>query len=462
MFSKTISARFLTAFLSLFILLTTILNLSAVLFLRHDLVQDDRRFQQDRLLQYWAVYRTGGIDLLRNELNVEQLAYGKRFFALRISTSGNRTLLLYVPAPWEGFDLAWAFSHTPLDEGKIYRVAGPGTRSRLEIRNLHLPDGNVLQLAVSTEERDGIVVSFATGSAVLALLIAVPGLLLSVAIARRLVRPLSDLSKAIAALEPADIGKEPISIPSATDEVVALTDRFNAMGGRIQQLISGFREGLDNIAHDLQTPVTRLMQRAELALGNDDRELLRDALRGCVDEATHVHGILRSIMAISRAENALDRERMQPVDLSVLVGDLIDLYAYAQMDEQSRFTFRHPSESVTVLGNADALRQALANLLDNALKYSPMGSPVTIDLAVTDGVVHLTVRDEGEGIAPADLPHIWERTYRGDKSRSRSGSGLGLSLVKAVTEAHGGTVNVESAPGEGSLFDIALPILVSG
>jgi len=110
-----------------------------------------------------------------------------------------------------------------------------------------------------------------------------------------------------------------------------------------------------------------------------------------------------------------------------------------------------------VAGDRNRLAQAIANLLDNAVKYTRAGGQVVIAAGTTDGAARVTVTDTGIGISPDDLPHIWDRLYRGDRSRSERGLGLGLSLVKAIALAHGGRVSVESTPGRGSVFTLHLP-----
>lgn len=150
------------------------------------------------------------------------------------------------------------------------------------------------------------------------------------------------------------------------------------------------------------------------------------------------------------------RLRIEPVNLTAVVGDAADLYSDVAGQKGVELT-ANLSEPVHVAGDRNRLAQAIANLLDNAVKYTPAGGQVVIAAGTTDGAARVTVTDTGIGISLDDLPHIWDRLYRGDRSRSERGLGLGLSLVKAIALAHGGRVSVESTPGRGSVFTLHLP-----
>jgi signal transduction histidine kinase len=167
--------------------------------------------------------------------------------------------------------------------------------------------------------------------------------------------------------------------------------------------------------------------------------------------------MLNALMDISEAETGVLRLTREPVDLRGLAEETIDLYEDVAEAKTIAVTLT-PGESVVVSGARDRLRQALANLLDNALKYTPDSGRVTITVARDGSDAVLTVEDTGIGIDAKDLPRIWERLYRADPSRSERGLGLGLSLVKAYVEAHGGRVEAVSQPGSGSRFVVRLPL----
>jgi signal transduction histidine kinase len=167
--------------------------------------------------------------------------------------------------------------------------------------------------------------------------------------------------------------------------------------------------------------------------------------------------MVNTMLMISEIESGLRPAGMDPVDLVALIAEACDLFEPVADEQKVTVTFHRPTASVTVQGNAAALQRMVANLLDNAIKYTPAGGKVWIHLHIGKQEVEIQFQDTGIGIAPDDAPHIFERFYRCDRSRRHPGSGLGLSLARAVARAHDGTLEVHSKPGEGSLFTVHLP-----
>ncbi len=417
--------------------------------------QVDREAVESTLVQFAAAYTRGGPDALAREIRTIQLAAAAPG-PLFVRTVGTRqdVIFLSMPDAWRGFDLSQLA--TPYSGQQTWTTArGPGGLT-LDVASVRLPDGTLFQVGKSTERREELLRRFRR------VLLLVFGSILLVGLAGGTLltwsaqRPLRTLSSTLRRIM--RTGRTDARVPEEDpgDALGELSVLVNAMLDRIDAVVSGMRGALDNVAHDLRTPMTRLRGMAETALASNDPTTLREALADVLEESDRVTAMLSTLMDISEAETGTMALRLEPVNLVDLIHQTVELYEDLAEDKGVSVQV-HVDGELPVPVDRNRMRQVLANLLDNAVKYTPAGGHIELGARRDAGGVVITVTDTGIGIPPDELPRIWDRLYRGDKSRSARGLGLGLSLVKAIVEAHGGTVAAHAAPAGGARFELRLP-----
>lgn len=253
--------------------------------------------------------------------------------------------------------------------------------------------------------------------------------------------------------------------PAARDEIGRLARAFNSMVARLEAAFARQKRFVADVSHELRTPLTGLGGSLEILLfgaTTDDEEATHHLMSGMYAEVERMQRLVTDLLALTRLDEGRLKLRLTPVEVAPLLADVC-----AQMQSQvhgQSLTYQVPPGLPALHGDADQLRRVLLNLVENALKFTPAGGCVELRAAnEKPGWVRLSIQDTGAGIPSEALPHVFERFYRADSSRTRhashiGGSGLGLSLARELVEAHGGTIAISSSVDQGTTVTLSLPV----
>jgi heavy metal sensor kinase len=275
-------------------------------------------------------------------------------------------------------------------------------------------------------------------------------------LSRRALAPVDAMTRAARSISVESLSRR-LPIPRTGDEIERLARAWNGLLERLESSVKRIRRFTADASHELRTPVSLIRATAELALRRErEADDYRKSLREIEIEAGRMTELVESMLAVARADSGGGNMTMSSVDVDHLADEVVTQTELLAQGKGIQLAKRASSAPAVAQANEAGLRRLLRILLDNALEHTPPGGSITVDVERWNGSVGLSVRDTGEGIAPAALPHIFERFYRSDHSRGGKGAGLGLSLAQLIARAHGSEIEVESKPGEGSCFRIAL------
>lgn len=350
-------------------------------------------------------------------------------------------------------------------EEDIYREATGRTGEHWYVRDerMDLDEGNSiwLRLFISMDTMENLnhrstVLIYFTFPA-LVLLAAVGGYL----IARRAFRPVAQIARTAEGIADGSDLKKRIDLTGARDELYQLARVFDDMLERLQRSFDRERRFTSDVSHELRTPVAGILAQSEFAISevaSDDDRI--SALSDIHRRASDMSELIGKLLTLTRMDAGQTPLQPEPLELRMMLEIAAMQMADAAAAQGMEIVLEDGRE-ITVCCDQTMMMQAVLNLISNAIRYGqpPSGGGVIRLLAAVDsGWARLSVRDEGPGIAEADLPHVFERFYQADASRHREGYGLGLALVRQIAELHGGRVTVESRQGEGCCFSIWLPM----
>jgi len=337
-------------------------------------------------------------------------------------------------------------------------IAVQGRRHKARTVYGSIGSAAILQIGMSLEDDDEFLAGFRKIVGVTVGLVMALAAFIGWFMARRALTQVEEVTRTAQAISATDLDQR-VPIKGRADEIDRLATTFNDMLDRIQKLVTEMKEMTENIAHDLRSPITRIRGMAEMALTTgkaiDEYEA---AAASTVEDCDRLLEMINTMLYISQTEAQATAGKLptEEVDMTGVVRNACELFQPVAEDKGVNLVVDIGAH-LKVRGVLQALQRMLANLIDNALNYTPRPGTVTVSVSGDERLGIIAVKDTGVGIAPDELPHIFRRFYRGDRSRSRPGAGLGLTLVEAIVHAHGGRISVTSALDAGTTFTVTLP-----
>lgn len=403
------------------------------------------------------ILNDGDADTVREEFAAIAMASGTTDYFVRLTDAAGRVLQSSDLGAWPDVpDARQVLAGEAAGAVRFQSLDLPDLRRQARLLSVRVDDDRYLQIGVSLEDSVLFFDHFRrVGLLVLAAMIGLGGVT-GWALARKAMAGIEGVTAAATRIADGHFS-ERVEVAGQGREIDRLVAAFNTMAARVQTVLIEMRQVNDNIAHDLRSPLTRIRGLAEGAVvgGTVSGEGVEVA-GSIVEECDRLMQVINTMLDITEAEAGLGGLKLAELDLAELVGQAVELFAGVAEDQGIVLAGAAPAP-VPVRGDRRKLQRALANLVDNAIKYTPAGGRVRVSAVVRDGCAELVVSDTGPGIAAADRPHIFDRFFRSDRSRHQPGNGLGLSLAQAVAHAHGGAIALADAPGGGSVFTLSFP-----
>ena len=455
---KKIHFRLAIIFSLIFILSSGILFIFSFLFLYNSMNNSEEDETNRRLLNYWALFQSNGIEQVIREIDKESFLYGDSPFFARIASKENITLFLRYPEAWSEYSIE-GLEDIPIsnfEKTLILRTENSG--NVLKAYTVYLSEDYILQIGISTIRSTDLLTLYRRNFIFILLGLMLLGFGTGAFFSGRFLSPIKNLNSTLKEIITTGDFSKRIKERGIDDDLEEITLLFNQMLQRIETLIYQMKDNLDIVAHDLRTPLTIFRGYAEHAIQEPKNvKAAGEALYASLEQSEKIISMLNTIMDISEAESGTLKLNKENLDLKPLVSSLVEMYGC--IGEERNITITLSSIECRINADPVRIRQAIGNILDNAVKYSPDNSIINIDIENYDQQILIRIKDRGLGIAKEDISFIWDRLYRSPKVKYIPGTGLGLSLVKAVIQSHNGSISIESSLKTGSEFKIYFPKL---
>lgn len=409
-------------------------------------------------LEYHAILEQESFDQVLAELDIESEEEDLNSVFFRIFSPEGELIASTDMQSWGDVDI----SKTAL---KKLSPSAPYVLEMLElphypykIRTIYglLSPDKILQIGISLEENEKYLMIFRNMFLIIMVVIQFLSGFIGWLISKNAVKGIREVVRTANEISGGAYDKR-VHAENKTREIKQLEIAFNNMLDRIRALLTNMKEMIDNIAHDLRSPLTRIRGIAEMNLLADKSiEDYKDMAASTVEECDNLIDMINTMLDITEMESGIGETDIREIDLNGLILQIADFFSPVADENDVRIRTALPEEC-RIQGDKQKFQRVLMNLLENAIKFTPPGGEVFINLAETADHIRIEFKDTGIGIARDDLPKIFDRFYRADRSRTHAGLGLGLSLVKAIVESLGGSITVASTLNKGSIFTVTMP-----
>lgn len=405
-----------------------------------------------------AALNEGGIDTVRAEIAEEAEEEDENNIFFRVISRDGEILATTNMSSWGNIDISNKTVSAQDSQANyvLQTLAIPGREYKARVISAPIGPKEIFQMGMTLEKEEEYLKIFRNLFYLLFLVMAFISSLFGWFIARQGLRDVEEVTRTAIEISSGSHDKR-VRVKDRYEEIERLGNAFNMMLDRIQSILLAMREINDNIAHDLRSPLARIRGIAEMTLVREkSADDFKKMAVSTVEECDTLIDMVNTMLEITEAEAGVAPQNIEEFDLAKLISDACDLFRPIADDKHIDINLSIPDE-LHFRTDRKKLQRMVTNLLENAIKYSPDGGTVAISVLVHEGQIDIVIKDNGIGISQDDQPHIFERFYQSDKSRSTTGIGLGLSLAKAFAVALGGKIIVKSTLGEGSTFTVNLP-----
>lgn len=457
-YPTTLSSRLAIWYTLTFLVLFSVILLSLYVFMKSTFDEDMEEDLVGDVEELQEIYEEQGMSSFLREINQEISTEDPEQFFIRLTDTAGEVLLQSEVSDWQTLVDAASLSQALLEADETVHV-DQILKGDMEARTAagFIGSDMVLYLGETMEERDDVlndlfVICLIVFSTILPL-----GALSGWWMSQKAVRGIKEVSQAVDDLGNGRLDRR-VVVRSHGDEVTELADKFNEMAEQIRKLISEMREMTDNIAHDLRSPLGRIRAISESVLSSSGtQEDFEKAASDTLEECDRLLLMINMTLDVAEAEANIREPNSEEVNLSALAEDACELYCPLAENKHIQLSTNLATDC-SVYGNKHNLQRMLANLIDNAVKYTPTHGQIIVELAQQEKDAIVTVSDTGIGVPESDQERIFDRFYRCDHSRTKDGCGLGLSFSRAVARAHGGDIKLRQKSPLSSVFEISLPI----